>query len=61
MKIRPVGAKLFHAGGETDRHDEANSRFLQFFECLYNATIGLRVIKLNKMYVVIICHEISPS
>ena len=23
MKIRPVGAELFH----TDRHDEANSRF----------------------------------
>jgi hypothetical protein len=44
MKIRPVGAKLFHAGvracgptdgrtdGQTDRHDEANSRFLQFSE-----------------------------
>ena len=30
MKIRPVGAELFHA--ETDKHDEANSRFLQFCE-----------------------------
>jgi len=30
MKIRPVGAKLFHADGQTDRHDEANSRFSQF-------------------------------
>jgi len=31
MKIRPVGAELFHAPGErTDRHDEANSPFLQF-------------------------------
>jgi len=28
MKIRPVGAELFHA----DRHDEANIRFLQFCE-----------------------------
>jgi hypothetical protein len=34
MKIRPVGAKLFHEGGrtderaETDRHDEVNIRFL---------------------------------
>jgi hypothetical protein len=28
MKIRPVGAELFHA----DRHDEANSRFSQFCE-----------------------------
>jgi hypothetical protein len=30
IKISPVGAKLFHAGGQTDRHDEANSRFYQF-------------------------------
>jgi hypothetical protein len=28
MKIRPVGAKFFHA--DTDRQDEANSRFSQF-------------------------------
>jgi hypothetical protein len=28
MKIRPVEAELFHV----DRHDEANSRFLQFCE-----------------------------
>ena len=27
MKIRPVGAELFRADGQTDRHDEANSRF----------------------------------
>jgi len=26
MKIRSVGAELFHADGQTDRHDEANSR-----------------------------------
>jgi hypothetical protein len=36
MKIRPVGAELFHADrrtdGRTDRHDEANSRFPQFCE-----------------------------
>jgi len=32
MKIRPVGAELFHRDGQTDRHDEANSRFSQFFE-----------------------------
>ena len=29
-KIRPVGAELFHAGGQTDRHDKANSSFSQF-------------------------------
>jgi hypothetical protein len=32
MKIRPVGAELFHLGGRTDRHDEANSAFSQFCE-----------------------------
>jgi hypothetical protein len=31
MKILLVGAK-FYAGGRTDRHDEADSRFLQFCE-----------------------------
>jgi hypothetical protein len=36
MKIRPNGVVLFHAdrrtGGWTGRHDETNSRFLQFCE-----------------------------
>jgi hypothetical protein len=32
MKIRPVGAELFHADERTDRHDEANGRSLQFYE-----------------------------
>jgi len=32
MKIRPVGAELFHAVNRTDRHDEAKSRFAQFCE-----------------------------
>jgi len=32
MKIRPVGAELIHADGQTDGYDEANSRFSQFFE-----------------------------
>jgi len=30
MKIRPVGAELFHADGQTDRLDYANSHFSQF-------------------------------
>ena len=34
MKIRPVGVDLLHAvgrtDGQTDRHAEATSRFLQF-------------------------------
>jgi hypothetical protein len=40
MKIRPMGAQLFHADrqtegrmdGWTDRHDEANNSVSQFFE-----------------------------
>jgi hypothetical protein len=39
MKIRQMGDELFHAdgrtGGQTDRHDKANSRFLQFCERAY--------------------------
>jgi hypothetical protein len=30
MKIRPVAAELYHADGQTDRHDEENSRFRNF-------------------------------
>ena len=30
MKIRQVGAELFHADGRKGRQDEANSRFSQF-------------------------------
>jgi len=26
MKIRPVGAELFHSNGRIDRHNEANNR-----------------------------------
>jgi len=32
IKIRPVGAQLFHADGRTDRYDDANSGFSQFCE-----------------------------
>jgi len=32
MNIRPVEDELFHADGETDRHDEAISRFSQNYE-----------------------------
>jgi len=37
MKIRPVVAELFHADGQTDRHDEANSRFPHFCESDYKS------------------------
>jgi len=32
MKISDVSAELFHVGGQTDRYDEANSGFPQFYE-----------------------------
>ena len=32
MKMRPVGAELFHVDGLTDGHDEADSRFSQSWE-----------------------------
>jgi hypothetical protein len=33
MKNHPMVAELLHAGGQTDRHDEANNPFfLQFRE-----------------------------
>jgi len=32
MKILPVGAKLFHADRQTDRHDDSDGRFSQVCE-----------------------------
>jgi hypothetical protein len=32
MKIGPVGAKLLHEEGWTDRHDEASSNLSQYCE-----------------------------
>jgi hypothetical protein len=32
MKIRSLGVELLHADRRTDKHDEANSRFSQFYE-----------------------------
>ena len=32
MKIRPVETEFFHAGGRTDRHDEAKSRSSELCE-----------------------------
>ena len=47
MKVPPVGSVLFHTDRQTDRHDEANSRFSQFSE---------RALKKNK-FRPITCHE----
>ena len=44
MKIRPVGAELFHADGQTGRHkyrhDEANNRFLHFSNASKNQPVN---------------------
>jgi len=32
IKFHPVGDELFHVDGQTNRHDEAKSRFSQFYE-----------------------------
>jgi len=37
MKILPVGAELFHADGQTEKRDEANSRFRNFSKAPKNA------------------------
>ena len=39
IKIRPVGAEVFHAGG-TDIHDEANNRFSQFCNSPKNQSVN---------------------
>ena len=33
MNIRSVGTVLLHAGGQTDRHNRANSHLSKFCEC----------------------------
>jgi len=42
IKIHPVKADMFHAGGRadgrTDRQDEANNRFLQFCKRIWTAS-----------------------
>jgi len=43
MKVRPVGGEMFHAGGRTDGHDEANSRFSQFCETRLTTSCQLGV------------------
>ena len=52
MKIRPVGIELFHADGQTGRHDEANSSFSQFFE---SAQGKLREMRFRKHHDLKIC------
>jgi len=51
VKIRPVGAELFHADrrtdGRTDTHEEVNSRFSQFFKRTYKHFSSLSCVTQN--------------
>jgi hypothetical protein len=67
MKLRPVGAELFHADRRRDRHDEANSRFSQFCERAKKCSrkINLHIFKHTDMwlYIIKLCnvHTIANS
>jgi len=54
MKIRPVKDELLHAWGrmdeETDRQDEANSRFSQFCENAENSCLVDRLLNVRELY-----------
>ena len=43
LLVRPVGAKLFHADGRTDGHDEANIRLSQLCERTQKLALEFRV------------------
>jgi hypothetical protein len=47
MKIRSVEAEVFLAGGRTDGHDAANSRFSQFAKALNSMVTSQNVLVLS--------------
>jgi len=51
MKIRPVRVELFHADGRIYRHDEADSRFSNFF--FYCSRLAIIVMDSTTVY----CHS----
>jgi hypothetical protein len=61
INIRPVGVELFHEDGRRDRHDEANSRFSQYFHSVFgksNAGHALCEV-LNERLSVISIHRVQ--
>jgi hypothetical protein len=44
MKIRPVRAELFHAGGQTDGYEESIVAFRNFANAPKNATRSQRLL-----------------
>jgi hypothetical protein len=57
MKIRPVGAELFHADGRTDRHNEGNSHFSLFYEPAYK---GERLVWFTSYIITFVRFEVLP-
>jgi hypothetical protein len=61
MKIRPVGAEMFHADGRTDRQDEANGRFVAILRTRLKRTFSLvltHTSHLRRKAVVFVCSEV---
>ena len=43
MKIRPMGAELFHADRQADRQDETDSRFVSVVNAWNNSAPNRRI------------------
>jgi hypothetical protein len=41
MKISPAETEIFHADGPTGGHEEANSSFLKFCECVQKTSVDI--------------------
>ena len=50
MKIHTVGAELFQKDRQMDRHEEANSHVLQFYERAYKQKSFFLLVKLCQAY-----------
>jgi hypothetical protein len=60
MKILSVGAYLFHADGQTDRHDESDSRVSQFCEGAKN-TFSVNLVHLGIKYKHFAQHDLETG
>ena len=58
MKIRRVEGEMFHSDGQTDRHDEANSRFWQICE---RASILNVTVKFSELFPYLFRSDLTKS
>ena len=59
MEVLSMGAELFHGDGQTEGHEEASSRFSQFYELAYRLLINEQLCKRNTqelMYKIVRIH-----